>query len=217
MANGFNQFQCPLCGRSVSIRKFDPENFVNDVIGISFVGLGYGRGFGVADKGSILDSGDPILDLIANRVLEISRFMMDAGIITENSLAYHLPVLESNKESQSKLESEVDALEVDNEELRNKNVRLDSEVDALEVDVENLERKNAGLKNEVEELREQLESITEDEGDDEIDDDIAEIASMLERVIGPEFHESYDESEYPLENLKNMTAFLINEYDALLE
>lgn len=95
MENGFNQFQCPLCGRSVSIRKFDPTEFDDDVTGIRFEGLGYGRGFGVAEKGSLLDSGDPVLDLIADRVLEISRFLMDAGILTQSMIASHLPVLAS--------------------------------------------------------------------------------------------------------------------------
>ena len=59
------------------------------------MGLGYGRGFGVADKGSILDSGDPVLFLISNRVLAISRFLIDAEIITEEMLASHLLVSES--------------------------------------------------------------------------------------------------------------------------
>lgn len=229
MEQHFNQLQCPLCGRSVSISKFDPTDFVNDVIGIRFVGLGYGQGFGVAGKGSILDSGDPVLDLISHRVLEVSLFLLDAGIITKSMLESCFPVLASNTEARVKLSSEVDALEVDNEELENKNkwfknevVKLESEIDALEVDVENLERKNAGLKKEVEKLREQQESGVEDEGEDEdetdeIDDDIAEITSMLEEAIGEEFYEIYDESEYTLENLKNMTAFLINEHEALVE
>jgi len=95
MENGFNQFQCPLCGRSVSIRKFDPTEFDDDVNGIRFEGLGYGRGFGVAEKGSILESGDPVLALIGDRVLEISRFLMDAGILTQSMIASHIPVLES--------------------------------------------------------------------------------------------------------------------------
>ena len=95
MENGFNQFQCPLCGRSVSIRKFDPTEFDDDVNGIRFEGLGYGRGFGVAEKGSILESGDPVLALIGDRVLEISRFLMDAGILTQSMIVSHFPVLES--------------------------------------------------------------------------------------------------------------------------
>ena len=95
MEHRFNQFQCPLCGRSVSIRKFDPSDFVDDINGIRFEGLGYGRGFGVAEKGSILESGGPVLDLVSDRVLEVSRFLMDAGIITEDMLVSHFPVLGS--------------------------------------------------------------------------------------------------------------------------
>ena len=72
MESAYNQFQCPLCGKSVGIKNFDPSNFDDDIIGIRFVGLGYGRGFEVAAKGSILDSEDPVLDKIADRVVEIS-------------------------------------------------------------------------------------------------------------------------------------------------
>lgn len=71
MESGYNQFQCPLCGRTVAIRSFDPSNFDDDVIGIRFVGLGRGRGFEVAAKGSLLDSEAPVLDKIADRVAEV--------------------------------------------------------------------------------------------------------------------------------------------------
>ncbi len=76
MDSGYNQFQCPLCGKSVGIKNFDPSDFDDDIIGIRFVGLGYGRGFEVASKGSILDSDDPVLDKIAARVVEISQFLL---------------------------------------------------------------------------------------------------------------------------------------------
>ncbi len=230
MQNGFSHFQCALCGLSVSARKYDPTNFRNDIDGISFRGLGYAKGFGVAARGSILNSGDPVIDLIANRVLEISRFMMEAGIITDDRMASHLPVLESNIEAQAKLASEVDALEVDVEKLEHKNAglknevaKLASEVDALEVDVEKLERKNACLKKTVEELRGELESVAEDEGyaeaEDETDEDdyIGDLTSMLDEVIGDEFYDHYDEEEDASENLKNMLVYLINEYEGLVE
>lgn len=76
MESAYNQFQCPLCGKSVGIKNFDPSDFDDDIIGIRFVGLGYGRGFEVAAKGSILDSEDPVLDKIADRVFEISQFLL---------------------------------------------------------------------------------------------------------------------------------------------
>lgn len=230
MENGFSHIQCPLCGKFSGSRTFDPTKFDNDINGVRFEGLGYAKGFGVADRGSILDSGDPVIDLISDRVLEISRFLMDAGLITDNMMASHLPILESNIETQAKLESEVHTLEVDNEELKNKNaglkkeiVKLDSEVDALEVDIEDLERKNAGLKNEVKELREQLESIdqyedyaeAEDETD-QFDDYIGGLTSMVEEVIGEEFYDQFEEDDDASENLKNMIIYLINEYDALV-
>lgn len=230
MQNGFSHFQCALCGLSVSAKNYDPTNFRNDIDGLRFKGLGFARGFDVAARESILHSGDPVVELIADRALEISRFLLDAGIITDNMLASHLPVLESNIEAQAKLTSEVDALEVDVEDLENKNtwfknevVKLASEVDALEVDVENLERKNAGLKKTVEKLRGELESMDQDEGyaeaEDETDENggyIAKITLMVEKVIGEEFYDRFVEDENAGENLKQMIVYLINEYEALV-
>ena len=231
MENGFTHIQCTLCGLSVSARNYDPTNFRNDIDGIRFKGLGYAKGFGVAARGSILQSGDPVIELIAYRIIVISRFLMDAGIITDNMLASHFPVLESNISAKAKLESEVDALEVDVEELerknaglRNKVAKLESEVDALEVDVEDLENKNAGLKNKVEEQREQLERRAQDEGYVEAESEtdknggaIAKITNMVEEVIGDEFYARFNGDENAGENLKQMISYLLNEYEALVE
>ena len=86
------------------MKKFDPTNFVNDINGIRMEGLGYAKGFGLTEKGSILDSGDPVIELIADRVLEISRFLMDAGVITEDMLVSHFPVLGSRAQVEEREE-----------------------------------------------------------------------------------------------------------------
>jgi predicted nucleic acid-binding Zn-ribbon protein len=49
------QLVCPLCGRFVSLRYFDPSSFENDVLGVDTVGLGRGRGTRVVAKFSLLD------------------------------------------------------------------------------------------------------------------------------------------------------------------
>ncbi len=207
MEQHFNQLQCTLCGRSVSIRKFDPTDFVNDVIGIRFVGLGYGRGFGVAAKGSILHSGDPVLELMAGRVLEISRFLLDAEIITKSMLESRFPFLASNTESRARLSSEVEALEVEIEDLENKITwfknevaKLESEIETLEINIEELEG------------RDQDEDETEENGGV-----LTEITDMVEEVIGDEFYERNDEATNAGENLKQMIVYLLNEYEALVE
>ena len=49
------QLVCPLCGRFVSLRYFNPGSFEHDVLGVDTVGLGRGRGTRVVAKFSLLD------------------------------------------------------------------------------------------------------------------------------------------------------------------
>ena len=83
MSSGFTHFQCPICGRNVGIRGYTPSNFEVDVLGLSFVGLGRGRGFEVSEKESILDSDDPVLDVIANRVAEVYGLFFEPDEVEE--------------------------------------------------------------------------------------------------------------------------------------
>ncbi len=71
MESGYTHFQCPICGRNVGIKGYDPSNFEVDVLGLSFVGLGRGRGFDVSKKESLLDTGDSVLELISDRLAEV--------------------------------------------------------------------------------------------------------------------------------------------------
>ena len=179
MQNGFNQFQCPLCGRSVSIRKFDPTNFVDDVIGIRFVGLGYGLGFGVADKGSILDSGDPVLYLIADRVLEISRFFLDADIITKDMLVSHLPVLESRAQNEEleKLREAVDDYE---EEMDGLLVQVNKVLSKVyEAEFSYLKDALGAL------IVEYREALEEEDEDEEEYDEVENVGSEYEEPVKP--------------------------------
>jgi len=60
---------CPLCGKQVSIRHYDPTDFVDDILIILKRGLGKGKGFEEVDRYSLLDGSDPeLLDLISDRV-----------------------------------------------------------------------------------------------------------------------------------------------------
>ena len=62
-------FVCPLCGKQVSTRKYDPTNFDEDIKIIVKRSLGYGRGFTVVDEYSLLDGSNPeLLDLLSDRV-----------------------------------------------------------------------------------------------------------------------------------------------------
>lgn len=52
-----SQLACPLCGRFVSIERFDPSGFESDIFAVNVRGLGRGRGFAVSEIFSVL--GEP--------------------------------------------------------------------------------------------------------------------------------------------------------------
>jgi len=67
-----SQWQCPLCGKFVSIRHYDPSDFEDDILLVQIRGLGRGKGFEVTKKYSLLDGDNPeLLDLISDRVAVI--------------------------------------------------------------------------------------------------------------------------------------------------
>ena len=60
---------CPLCGKQVSIRYYDPSDFNDDIMIIQLRGLGRGRGFEVVSEHSLFEDKDTeLLDLISDRV-----------------------------------------------------------------------------------------------------------------------------------------------------
>ena len=64
-----SQWQCPLCGKIVSVNHYDPTDFEDDILLVQVRGLGRGKGFELAEKYSLLDGDNPeLLDLISDRV-----------------------------------------------------------------------------------------------------------------------------------------------------
>jgi hypothetical protein len=60
---------CPLCGKQVSIKYYDPSDFDDDIMIIQLRGLGRGRGFEVVSEHSLFEDKDTeLLDLISDRV-----------------------------------------------------------------------------------------------------------------------------------------------------
>ena len=49
-----SQLACPLCGRFVSLKGFDPSKFELDIYAVNRVGLGRGRGWAVSEIFSVL-------------------------------------------------------------------------------------------------------------------------------------------------------------------
>ena len=69
---------CPICGKQVSIRHYDPTDFEDDISIILKRGLGQGMGFEVVDRYSLLDGSDPdLLDLIRDRVAVIYNLLYE--------------------------------------------------------------------------------------------------------------------------------------------
>jgi len=53
----------------VSVSRYDPSDFDDDILLIQVRGLGRGKGVEIVDKYSLLDGGNPeLLDLISDRV-----------------------------------------------------------------------------------------------------------------------------------------------------
>ncbi len=67
--DGMSQFICPLCGKFVSVRYYDPSDFENDILLVQVRGLGRGKGVEIEETYSLLDGGETyLLDLIRDRV-----------------------------------------------------------------------------------------------------------------------------------------------------
>jgi len=64
-----SQVICPLCGKFVSVRYYDPSDFEDDILLVQVRGLGHGKGVEIVEKYSLLNGDNPeLLELISNRV-----------------------------------------------------------------------------------------------------------------------------------------------------
>ena len=74
-------FRCPLCGLSVPVSKFHPEERDNDIQLLEFSGLGRGKGFRVSESCSILHDDDELKDKIVSRVEYLHYSWMEEGLV----------------------------------------------------------------------------------------------------------------------------------------
>jgi len=64
-----SQLICPLCGKFVSVRYYDPSDFEDDILLVQVRGLGRGKGVEIVETYSLLDGGDKyLLGLMGDRV-----------------------------------------------------------------------------------------------------------------------------------------------------
>lgn len=92
---------CPLCGKQVSIKHYDPTDFVNDILIIQLRGLGRGKGFEEVEEYSLLDGSDPeLLDLISDRVAVIYDLLYEDVEDDEAEEEYPVDLEEDDEEEE---------------------------------------------------------------------------------------------------------------------
>jgi len=105
-----SQVICPLCGKFVSVRHYDPSNFEEDILLVQVRGLGRGKGVEIVEKYSLLEGSDPeLLDLISDRVAVIYDLLYED--VEDDEAEEEEPVdledEEEDDESLSELEKEL--------------------------------------------------------------------------------------------------------------
>ncbi len=109
---------CPLCGKSSSLRNFDPSGFDLDIYGQDVVGLGRGRGFAVTGKSSLLHS--EITGIIKQRLLDLLLMLCENGLLSRSELEkLGLAVHDSDevKATSAMLEEKDETIDALNEEV----------------------------------------------------------------------------------------------------
>ena len=157
------QLICPLCGRFVSLTHFDPSKFDLDIYGVNVTGLGRGKGVKVTGTYSILHPGDTTIELIKDRILELSKVLIENRCLKPEEVLSNLKITAINPREVQRLKGEVDALKVELQEaskeknrLRLENENLESRVNENKKTIRILENEVATLETEFEASKEQL-------------------------------------------------------------
>jgi hypothetical protein len=105
---------CPLCGWNRALSSYDPTNYANDILIVSFKGLGRGKGFEVATEQSLFGENiDPVFyEMIRKRIAELHALFED---------------VEEEIEDQDQAEEETDEAEYRGTPHRNES-ELDREI-----------------------------------------------------------------------------------------
>jgi hypothetical protein len=84
--NQLSQLLCPVCGRLLSLKHFNLSDFDREIYAVQVVGLGRGRGVKVTGKHSILQNDDPTVQLIKDRILELSNLLLEHGCLERKEI-----------------------------------------------------------------------------------------------------------------------------------
>jgi len=183
-----SQLVCPLCGRFVSLKIFDPSRFESDIFAVDVRGLGRGRGFAVSEAFSVL--GEPeITGVIAERCRIILGLIEGKTILSDGEASVLRAEVErwkgealreqrSSEDLFAKLaELEEQVMFWRNEASRLRTAREDraAELAGMEDEVRKWRNRVAGLRTEVERLESKL-----DDQDDDNDEDEKEMLALEE-------------------------------------
>jgi len=200
---------CPLCGRFVSLRIFDPSRFESDIYAVDVRGLGRGKGFTVSEVFSVV--GEPaITGPIAERCRKILGLIEGKKIISGDEASvlraeverWKGEVLREQKAKEelfAKLaELEGQAMSWRDEALRLRRLREEHAAELAGIEdearkwrnlVERLRAEVARLASEPDELDDDDEEYDEDDEDDDFDDDdeeemlaVEEMQEILDRI-----------------------------------
>jgi uncharacterized coiled-coil DUF342 family protein len=146
---------CPLCGRRVNLKSFDPTEYDLDIITVEVAGLGRGRGFKEVSSSSILVPGDPTVELIKNRILDLSKMLLDSKCLTPTEVFSTLKIevispkeLMRRDEKITSLTNEVAFLKTQQDDEKRKSRSKDKLI-------EDLSQQTISLNSQIKELKEQ--------------------------------------------------------------
>ena len=190
-----SQLVCPLCGRFVSLKIFDPSRFESDIFAVDVRGLGRGRGFAVSEAFSVL--GEPeITGVIAERcriilgLIEGKTILSDgeASVLRAEVERWKGEALREQRSSEdlfaklAELEEQVMFWKKEASRSRREREEYTARLAGFEDEVRRWRSMVAGLRVEVKRLESELNS-----GDDDVDDEAEMLAAgemqmILERI-----------------------------------
>ena len=164
-----SQLLCPLCGRLVSLRYFDPSRFDDDVYVIEVKGLGRGKGVVVVNRYSILDPNEPVVELIKQRLLVLCRLFVDGKCLGHEEVVSALGIQNVHQDKVSDrdriIRSMTDEMVSLKQALNDRNEAIDSlnkRIDTLEKNSEDKDDIIDDLTEKVREKEEEVKELAED-------------------------------------------------------
>lgn len=210
----------------MSLAHFDPTGFDLDIYGVEVTGLGRGKGVKVTGMYSILKPGDATIELIKDRILELSRILLENGCLKPDEVLSSLKIKTLSPREIHMLKSDVEVLEVELKDAERERDRLRVEVKTLEAGMEEVRERLRDVKGERDRLRVEVETLEaqlenakrqpEEKGElNNVYEGIKEAMELIEETLGEGWSWDVNEEANPVEALKERLKDLIDEYETL--